>query len=455
MKLADRLEHAWNAFMSRSPTESNGNYTPDYFSATNQARTQRFINSSRTKLSMISTRIAIDVSQTRIVHCRVDENDNFLEKIKNSPLNRCFGVSANDDQTGRAFFQDVCMSLLDEGVVAIVPAITNIDPILYGGFEISELRTGKIVGWEKDRVKVRFYNKDTGRSQECMLPKRIVAIVENPLYSVMNEQNSTLKRLVRNIGYLDRINSTNSSSKLNMIVQLPYPIRTEKRKDLANERTDDLSKQLTNSEYGVAYIDNTEKITQLNRPLGGEIQQQIKDLTAELYSELGMSEKIFDGTASEAEMLNYYNHTIEPIVSAICDEMLRKFLTKTAITQGQSIKFFRDPFKLVPVSSIAGFADTLSRNAILTSNELRGLLGFKPSTDQNADTLVNKNMPFDQTGMDQNGSPPEEEELPEDQIPQMTQEELEASGMTEDEILALSDQEYVDLINRLRSNKEE
>ena len=455
MKLADRLEHAWNAFMSRSPTESNGNYNPDYFSATNQARTQRFINSSRTKLSMISTRIAIDVSQTRIVHCRVDENDNFLEKIKNSPLNRCFGVSANDDQTGRAFFQDVCMSLLDEGVVAIVPAITNIDPILYGGFEISELRTGKIIGWEKDRVKVRFYNKDTGRSQECILPKRIVAIVENPLYSVMNEQNSTLKRLVRNIGYLDRINSTNSSSKLNMIVQLPYPIRTEKRKDLANERTDDLSKQLTNSEYGVAYIDNTEKITQLNRPLGGEIQQQIKDLTAELYSELGMSEKIFNGTASEAEMLNYYNHTIEPIVSAICDEMLRKFLTKTAITQGQSIKFFRDPFKLVPVSSIAGFADTLSRNAILTSNELRGLLGFKPSTDQNADTLVNKNMPFDQTGMDQNGSPPEEEELPPEEIPQMTEEELERSGMTRDEILALSDQEYVDLINRLRSTKEE
>lgn len=454
MKLADRLEHAWNAFMSRSPTESNGYYTADYFSATNQARTQRFINSSRTKLSMISTRIAIDVSQTRIVHCRVDENDNFLEKIKNSPLNRCFGVSANDDQTGRAFFQDVCMSLLDEGVVAIVPAITNIDPILYGGFEISELRTGKIIGWEKDRVKVRFYNKDTGRSQECILPKRIVAIIENPLYSVMNEQNSTLKRLVRNIGYLDRINSTNSSSKLNMIVQLPYPIRTEKRKDLANERTDDLTKQLANSEYGIGYIDNTEKITQLNRPLGGEIQQQIKDLTAELYSELGMSEKIFDGTASEAEMLNYYNHTIEPIVSAICDEMLRKFLTKTAITQGQSIKFFRDPFKLVPVSSIAGFADTLSRNAILTSNELRGLLGFKPSTDQNADTLVNKNMPFDQTGMNQNGSPPEEEELPPEEIPQMTEEELERSGMTRDEILDLSDREYVDLINRLRSAKE-
>lgn len=452
MKLADRLEHAWNAFMSRSPTESNGNYTPDYFSATNQARTQRFINSSRTKLSMMSTRIAIDVSQTRIVHCRVDENDNFLEKIKNSPLNRCFGVSANDDQTGRAFFQDVCMSLLDEGVVAIVPAITNIDPILYGGFEISELRTGKIIGWEKDRVKVRFYNKDTGRSQECILPKRIVAIVENPLYSVMNEQNSTLKRLVRNIGYLDRINSTNSSSKLNMIVQLPYPIRTEKRKDLANERTDDLSKQLTNSEYGVAYIDNTEKITQLNRPLGGEIQQQIKDLTAELYSELGMSEKIFNGTASEAEMLNYYNHTIEPIVSAICDEMVRKFLTKTAITQGQSIKFFRDPFKLVPVSSIAGFADTLSRNAILTSNELRGLLGFKPSTDQNADTLVNKNMPFDQTGMDQ--SSPEEEELPPEEIPQMTQEEFERSGMTKDEILALPDKEYVALINKLRNEEQ-
>lgn len=454
MKLADRLEHAWNAFMSRSPTESNGNYTSDYFSATNQARTQRFINSSRTKLSMISTRIAIDVSQTRIVHCRVDENDNFLEKIKNSPLNRCFGVSANDDQTGRAFFQDVCMSLLDEGVVAIVPAITNIDPILYGGFEISELRTGKIIGWEKDRVKVRFYNKDTGRSQECILPKRIVAIVENPLYSVMNEQNSTLKRLVRNIGYLDRINSTNSSSKLNMIVQLPYPIRTEKRKDLANERTDDLTKQLANSEYGIGYIDNTEKITQLNRPLGGEIQQQIKDLTAELYSELGMSEKIFNGTASEAEMLNYYNHTIEPIVSAICDEMVRKFLTKTAITQGQSIKFFRDPFKLVPVSSIAGFADTLSRNAILTSNELRGLLGFKPSTDQNADTLVNKNMPFDQTGMDQSPPSPEEEELPPEEIPQMTEEEFERSGMTKDEILALSDKEYVALVNKLRNEEQ-
>ena len=238
-----------------------------------------------------------------------------------------------------------------------------------------------------------------------------------------------------------------------MIMQLPYAIRTEKRRDIANERLDDLTKQLTDSQYGIGYIDNAEKITQLNRPLGGEIQQQIKDLTAELYSELGMSEKIFDGTASEAEMLNYYNHTIEPILSAICDEMKRKFLTKTAMTQGQSIKFFRDPFRLVPVTSIAGFADTLSRNAILTSNELRGLLGFKPSDDQNADTLVNKNIPFDQTGMDQ-APPPEEEELPEDQIPQMTEEEIKRSGLTEDEILALPDKEYVALVNQLRNEEQ-
>lgn len=454
MKLADRLEHAWNAFMSRSPTESSNAYdTADYYYATNQARTQRFINSSRTKLSMIATRISIDVSQTRIIHCKVDDNDNFLEKINGSSLNRCFCISANDDQTGRAFFQDVCMSLLDEGSVAILPAVTDLDPIKYGGYNITEMRTGKITAWYKDHVKVKFYNKDTGRSQECVLPKRIVAIVENPLYSVMNEPNSTLKRLVRNIGYLDRINSTNSSSKLNLIMQLPYPIRTEKRRDIANERLGDLTNQLSNSQYGIGYIDNAEKITQLNRPLGGEIQQQIKDLTAELYSELGMSEKIFDGTASEAEMLNYYNHTIEPILSAICDEMKRKFLTKTAMTQGQSIKFFRDPFKLVPVTNIAGFADALSRNAILTSNELRGLLGFKPSDDQNADTLVNKNMPFDQTGMDQ-APPPEEEELPEDQIPQMTQEEFERSGMTKDEILALPDKEYVALINRLRNEEQ-
>ena len=446
MKLADRLEHAWNAFMSRSPTEEKDSYGDIYYSGMNQARTQRFINSSRTKLSMIATRISIDVSQTRIIHCKVD--DNFLEKINGSSLNRCFSISANDDQTGRAFFQDVCMSLLDEGSVAILPAVTDLDPIKYGGYNITEMRTGKITAWYKDHVKVKFYNKDTGRSQECVLPKRIVAIIENPLYSVMNEPNSTLKRLVRNIGYLDKINSTNSSSKLNLIMQLPYPIRTEKRRDIANERLGDLTNQLSNSQYGIGYIDNAEKITQLNRPLGGEIQQQIKDLTAELYSELGMSEKIFDGTASEAEMLNYYNHTIEPILSAICDEMKRKFLTKTAMTQGQSIKFFRDPFKLVPVTSIAGFADTLSRNAILTSNELRGLLGFKPSDDQNADTLVNKNMPFDQTGMDQNSSPPED-------IPPLTPEEVDASGMTEDEIMNLSDQEYVDLVNRLRNNEEE
>ena len=336
---------------------------------------------------------------------------------------------------------------LDEGSVAILPAVTDLDPIKYGGYNITEMRTGKITAWYKDHVKVKFYNKDTGRSQECVLPKRIVAIIENPLYSVMNEPNSTLKRLVRNIGYLDKINSTNSSSKLNLIMQLPYPIRTEKRRDIANERLGDLTNQLSNSQYGIGYIDNAEKITQLNRPLGGEIQQQIKDLTAELYSELGMSEKIFDGTASEAEMLNYYNHTIEPILSAICDEMKRKFLTKTAMTQGQSIKFFRDPFKLVPVTSIAGFADTLSRNAILTSNELRGLLGFKPSDDQNADTLVNKNMPFDQTGMDQNSSPPED-------IPPLTPEEVDASGMTEDEILALPDKEYVALVNKLRNEEQ-
>ena len=443
MKLADRLEHAWNAFMSRSPTEEKDSYGDIYYSGMNQARTQRFINSSRTKLSMIATRISIDVSQTRIIHCKVDDNDNFVEKVNGSSLNRCFNISANDDQTGRAFFQDVCMSLLDEGSVAILPAVTDLDPIKYGGYNITE-----------DHVKVKFYNKDTGRSQECVLPKRIVAIVENPLYSVMNEPNSTLKRLVRNIGYLDKINSMNSSSKLNLIMQLPYPIRTEKRRDIANERLGDLTNQLSNSQYGIGYIDNAEKITQLNRPLGGEIQQQIKDLTAELYSELGMSEKIFDGTASEAEMLNYYNHTIEPILSAICDEMKRKFLTKTAMTQGQSIKFFRDPFRLVPVTSIAGFADTLSRNAILTSNELRGLLGFKPSDDQNADTLVNKNMPFDQTGMDQTQPPPEEEELPEDQIPQMTEEEFKRSGMTRDEILALPDNEYVALINRLRNEEQ-
>lgn len=389
MALSDRLQHAWNAFLNRNPYGQyygNGSYSyyrPD--------RMRPNIGNERSIIVSVYNRIALDVAYIDIFHARLDEDGRYTEQIQSS-LNECLTLSANVDQTGKAFLQDVVMSMMDEGCVAMVPVDTTIDPTITGSYDINSLRTGKIKAWYPKHVTVELYNENTGRKEEVTLPKNMVGIVENPLYAVMNERNSTLQRLIRKLNLLDVIDEQSGSGKLDLIIQLPYVIKTPARKQQAEERRKDIEMQLAGSKYGIAYTDGTEKITQLNRPVENNLMKQIEYLTNMLYGQLGLTPEILNGSADEKTMLNYYNRTIEPIVSAIVDEMKRKFLTKTARTQGQSIVYFRNPFKLVPVSELAEISDKLTRNEIASSNEIRQIIGWKPSDEPGADELRNKNL---------------------------------------------------------------
>ena len=387
----ERLAHAWNAFTSRDPT-SEWRY-PDlgYAYYTRPDRVKLTPGNERSIVNSIYNRIAIDVAACKFVHARLDENEKYHDTMPSS-LNYCLTTEANLDQTSRAFVQDIVMSMLDEGCVAIVPVDTKANPQKSPTIDILTMRTAKILEWFPYYIRVRLYNDRTGKYEELTLPKSMVAIIENPLYSVMNEPNSTLKRLIRKLNLLDAIDERSGSGKLDMIIQLPYVIKTETRKAQAENRRKEIEMQLSNSKYGIAYTDGTEKITQLNRSLENNLLEQIEYLTSMLYGQLGLTEEIIKGTADEKTMLNYYNRTVEPILSAIADEMKRKFLSKTARTQGQSIVFFRDPFKLVPINDIAEIADKFTRNEILSSNEIRAIVGFKPVDSPKADELRNKNL---------------------------------------------------------------
>lgn len=386
MGIFDALKHSWDVFRNREPTYYNigpsSSYRPD--------RTRTFIQNERSIVTSIYNRIALDVASINIRHCRVDENSRFKEHIA-SGLDSCLNLEANIDQTGRAFKQDIVESMFDEGVVAIVPVDTTFDPTTTGSYDIQTMRTGKILEWYPEHVKVQLYNQRTGHREDIVLPKRNVGIVENPMYPIVNEPNSTMQRLVRKLNLLDRVDETTSSGKLDLIIQLPYVIKSESRRKEADKRKQDIEEQLKGP-YGIAYVDGTEKIIQLNRPVENNLMKQVEYLRNELYSQLGITPEILNGTADEQAMLNYNSRTIEPIVSAIVDEMTRKFLTKTARSQSQTIMFFRDPLRLVPVNNIAEIADKLTRNEILTSNEIRGVIGFKPSDDPKADKLINSNL---------------------------------------------------------------
>ena len=384
-----RLKHAWNVFRSRDPTAEFRDIGVSYCNRPDRPRFTR--GNERSITTSVLNRIALDASAIDILHVRLDKNGRFLEEI-NSGLNNCLTLSANTDQTGRAFKQDVVMSMLDEGCVAIVPTDTTTDPKITDLYDVETMRVGKIIQWRPRHVQVRLYNEQTGKKEELWLPKKMVAIVENPLYAVMNEPNSTMQRLIHKLGLLDITDEQTASGKLDLIIQLPYVIKTDARRQQAENRRKDIEMQLAGSKYGIAYTDGTEKITQLNRSLDNNLMKQVEYLTNQLYSQLGITQTILDGTADEKTMLNYYSRTIEPIVSAIADEMKRKFLTKTARTQNQSIEFFRNPFKLVPVNDIAEIADKFTRNEIMTSNEIRQIVGMKPSDDPKADELRNSNI---------------------------------------------------------------
>ena len=390
MKFTDRIQHAWNAFLNRDPTD-NYKYIggPSYGYRPDRVRFTR--GNERSIVTSVYNRIALDAAAIDIKHVRLDKNDRYESTIQ-SGLNSCLSREANMDQTGRAFIQDVVMSMIDEGCVAIVPVDTMFDPNTTNSYDILTMRTGKIIEWYPEHVKVRLYNERNGQKEEVILLKRTVAIIENPLYAVMNEPNSTMQRLIRKLNLLDVIDEQSGSGKLDLIIQLPYVIKTDARRKQAEQRRKDIEMQLSGSKYGIAYTDGTERITQLNRPVDNNLMKQIEYLTSMLYSQLGITQTILDGTADDKTMLNYYNRTIEPILSAIVDEMERKFLTKTAVTQKQAIMFFRDPFKLVPINDIAEIADKFTRNEIMSSNEIRQIVGMKPSKDPNADELRNKNL---------------------------------------------------------------
>lgn len=389
ISLGSRIRHAWNAFLNNDPAryyaqlKNGSSYRPDRVTMTR--------GNSRSIVTPIYNRIALDVSLINIQHVRLDNDGRFLEVI-HSGLNNCLTLEANADQTGKSFIQDTVMSMFDEGSVALVPTDTYYNPEITGSYDIEKLRTGRIIEWYPQHVKVQVYNEQVGRKTEITLPKSIVAIIENPLYSVINEHNSTMQRLIRKLNLLDVIDEQSGSGKLDLIIQLPYVIKTEARRVQAEKRRKDIENQLAGSKYGIAYTDGTEHITQLNRSVENNLMTQIEYLTRMLYSQLGITQSILDGTADDKTMLNYHSRTIEPILSAISDEIKRKFLTKTARTQNQSIEFFMDPFRLVPVSDIAEIADKFTRNEILTSNEVRQIIGMKPSDDPNADELRNKNL---------------------------------------------------------------
>lgn len=406
----ERLKHGWDAFRNnKDPTRYpdawygiNSYYRPD--------RVRLTRGNERSIVTSIYNRIATDVAAIPIQHVRVDDNGRYKETIR-SGLNYCLNTEANLDQTGRAFMQDAVMSMMDEGVVAIVPVEATLDPRVSSSYDIGELRTGKIVQWMPHHIQVELYNEDTGKREQLVFPKKMCAIVENPFYAIMNEPNSTLQRLIRKLALLDNIDDQVGAGKLDLIIQLPYVIKTEARRQQAEIRRKDIEMQLAGSKYGIAYTDGTERITQLNRPLENNLLKQIEYLTSMLYSQLGITEDILNGSANEQAQLSYINHIVEPILSAFANEMSRKFLTKTARTQGQALMFFRDPFKLIPVNNIADIADKFTRNEIMSSNEVRGIIGMKPVDDPKADELRNKNI--NQSG-EELQPPSTEEELPDE-----------------------------------------
>ena len=388
LALGNRLKHAFNAFMNRDPTYYR-NIGSGYSIRPDRPRLSR--GNERSIVTSIFNRIAIDVSSIDIKHCRLDDNGRFIEEI-DSGLNNCLGLEANIDQTGRAFIQDTVMSMLDEGCVAIVPVDTTLNPKITNSYDILSMRTGKIIEWYPAHVKVRVYNDKTGEKEDIILPKKQVGIIENPLYAVVNEPNSNMQRLIRKLSLLDVTDEQTASGKLDLIIQLPYAVKSDLRKRQADDRVKAIEDQLATNKYGIAYIDGTEKVTQLNRSVENNLLKQIEYLTGMAFSQIGITQSILDGTADEKTMLNYYNRTIDPIISVIVDEMKRKFLTKTARSQQQSILYFRDPFKLVPVNDIAEIADKFTRNEIMTSNEIRQIVGMKPSDDPKADELRNSNI---------------------------------------------------------------
>lgn len=390
MGFVDRLKHSWNAFINnRDPTVGYQNLGSSYGYRPDRVRFTR--GNERSIVTSVYNRIALDASAVDIRHVRLDDNKRYVEDMP-SGLNNCLSIEANLDQTGRAFLQDVVMSMLDEGCVAIVPVDTTLDPKVSGSYDINSMRTGRILDWYPEHVRVRVYNEKIGQKEDIIVPKSMTAIIENPLYAVMNEPNSTMQRLIRKLNLLDVIDEQSGAGKLDLIIQLPYSIKSEGRKQQAEQRRKDIEMQLVNSKYGIAYADSTEKITQLNRSVDNNLMKQIEYLTNMLYGQLGITQSILDGTADEQTLLNYNNRTIEPILLAIVDEMKRKFLTKTARSQKQSIELFRDPFRLVPVNNIAEIADKFTRNEILTSNEIRQIIGMKPSKDPRADMLLNSNI---------------------------------------------------------------
>ena len=388
VSIGTRLKHAWNAFMNKDPTPSKS-LGISYSSRPDRPRFTR--GNERSIVTAVFNRIALDVAAIDIQHVRLDDNGRYLSQI-DSGLNNCLTLEANIDQTSRAFIQDIVMSMLDEGCVAIVPVDTSISPKVSNSYDILTMRTAKILEWYPEYIKVYMYNDKRGQKEEIILPKSMVAIIENPLYAVVNEPNSTMQRLIRKLALWDVVDEQTSSGKLDLIIQLPYVVKTESRREMAERRRKDIEDQLASSKYGIAWTDGTEHITQLNRAIENNLMSQIEYLTNLFFSQLGITQTILDGTADEKTMLNYNNRTIEPIISAIADEMKRKFLTKTARSQKQSIEFFRDPFKLVPVNDIAEIADKFTRNEIMTSNEFRQIVGMKPSDDPGADELRNKNL---------------------------------------------------------------
>ena len=389
LSVGSRFKNAWNAFRNREPTKVfqdigyGYSYRPDRFHLTR--------GNERSIVTSVYNRIALDVAAIDIQHVQLDAEGRFCDVVQ-SGLNNCLSTEANLDQTGRAFIQDAVMSMMDEGCIAIVPVDTDDDPDDTTGYQILSMRVGRIRDWYPKHIRVELYNEETGRKQDIVVPKSTVAIVENPLYAVINEPNSTMQRLIRKLNLLDAVDEQSSSGKLDLIIQLPYVIKTEVRRKQAEKRRKDIEQQLAGSKYGIAYTDGTERITQLNRSLENNLMKQIEYLTSMLYSQLGITQSILDGTADDKTMLNYYNRTIEPIIAAIVDEMKRKFLSKTARSQNKSIKFFRDPFKLVPVADLAEISDKFTRNEIATSNEIRQVIGWKPSDDPKADELRNSNL---------------------------------------------------------------
>lgn len=449
--LGQRLQHAWNAFRNKTdPIESANPLTVGYSSANRPDRVRLTRGNERSIVTAAYTRIAVDVSNVDIHHVRTDNKGRLIDII-HSGLDNCLTLDANTDQTGREFIRDCVISMFDEGHVAIVPIETDINPKLHGGFDILSLRTGKVTQWWPDQVKVLVFNEQRGIKEEVIVPKKMCAIVENPFYSVMNEPNSTLQRVIRKLNLLDFTDEQNSSGKLDIIVQLPYTIRTEQRMAEAEKRRKKLEDQLAKSKYGVGYVDATEKITQLNRSIENNLKDQVESFTQMLYSQLGIPMEVFYGTADEKTMLRYQNGTLEPILNAICDEMIRKFLTKTARTQGQTIMYFQDHFKLVPADKMADLGDKFIRNEIMTANEVRAKLGLPPADDPKADELRNPNMPAEEDSGMTSEEPVDPEEL------ETARQTLLDAGLNEDDLKDLSDNEIVDLAEEYKNqngNKE-